>query len=280
MGVTVETSEINAIGRTAWEVAALRAAEHARPDRLFADPYAALVLDAAGIPVAPEPAKRDLVAILGGQAAVRTRFLDELLLDAATGGCRQVVLLASGMDSRAHRLPWPDGTEVFELDQEPVLRFKAEVVAAHPGPSRAAVHLVAVDLREDWPRLLRDAGFRPDRPTAWLAEGLLYALDEAAADHLLDGVSATSAPGSVIGFDHVESSAALRAALTRIGPDLAALWQTGPLDPAHWLRRHGWTPEIHELADVAARYGRPVHPAYDPASEGAAHSWLGRATRP
>ncbi|HEX5407137.1 MAG TPA: SAM-dependent methyltransferase [Pseudonocardiaceae bacterium] len=270
----MDISQINAIGRTAWEVAALRAAESERPDRLFTDPYAALFLDAAGIPMEPDPAKQDLVAILGEQAAVRTRFLDETLLAA---GCRQAVLVASGMDSRAYRLEWPAGTEVFELDQEPVLRFKQEVMVAHP--ARAVHHPVDVDLRADWPPLLRQAGFRPDEPTAWLAEGLLYALDAGAADGLLDAITGLSAPGSVLAFDHVQDSAALRAALTRISPGLAALWQSGPIDPEDWLRGHGWTPEVSELAQVANSYGRGVHPAYDPATEGAAHSWLARATR-
>ncbi|HEX5117409.1 MAG TPA: SAM-dependent methyltransferase [Pseudonocardiaceae bacterium] len=265
----MDISQINAIGRTAWEVAALRAAEHERPDRLFADPYAARCLEAAGVAAEPDEAKRDLVAILSGQVAVRTRFLDETLLG---GGCRQVVLLASGMDSRAGRLEWPAGTEIFELDQEPVLRFKQEVMGV------AIPHPVGVDLREDWSLPLRQAGFRPDLPTAWLVEGLLYALDEAAADQLLATVSGLSASGSVLGFDHVQDSAALRAALVRIGPGLAALWRSGPVDPSRWLRRFGWAPDVHELAEVAGWYGRAVHPSYDPAI-GGAHSWLGRATR-
>lgn len=262
-------TNINAIGRTAWEVAALRAAEHDRPDRLFADPYAALFLG----DVPSDEAKRDFVAIMAGQVAVRTRFLDETLLGA---GCRQVVLVASGLDSRAHRLAWPEGTEVFELDQEPVLRFKQEVMVAHA--PRAVVHAVGVDLRSDWPASLLQAGFRPDLPTAWLIEGLLYALDSAAADRLLALITGLSAAGSVLGFDHVENSAALRSALTRIGPGLAALWQSGPLEPEHWLVRYGWVPDVRELAEVARSYGRDVHPAYDPAV-GGAHSWLGRGTR-
>jgi methyltransferase (TIGR00027 family) len=275
----MDISQIDAIGRTAWEVAALRAAEDRRPDRLFADPYAALFLAAAGLSAEPDAARRDFVAIMAGQTAVRTRFLDEALLAATAGRCRQVVIVASGMDSRAYRLGWPAGTEIFELDQEPVLRFKQELMATHSTPPRAALRPVHVDLREDWPPLLRQAGFRPDRPTAWLTEGLLYALDATAADRLLDAVTGLSAPGSTLAFDHVEDSPALRAALTRISPDLAGLWQSGPADPEHWLRRHGWTPDVRELAAVAATYGRAAHPAYDPASGGAAHSWLARASR-
>ena len=56
--------------------------------------------------------------------ATRTAFFDEFFLDAADAGVRQVVILASGLDARAWRLPWPDGTVVYELDQPKVLEFK------------------------------------------------------------------------------------------------------------------------------------------------------------
>ena len=56
--------------------------------------------------------------------AVRTRFFDDFFLDAAKAGVRQAVILASGLDSRAYRLPWPAGTVVFEIDQPKVHRLQ------------------------------------------------------------------------------------------------------------------------------------------------------------
>jgi methyltransferase (TIGR00027 family) len=275
----MDHSQIDAIGRTAFEVAALRAAEHRRPDRLFADPYAEMFLGAAGIDVEPDPIKDEFVAIMDVQAAVRTRFLDDTLLARTSGERQQVVLLASGMDSRGYRLDWPPGTELFEIDQGPVLRFKQQVLHAHSVSPRAAIHPVEADLRGDWPARLRRAGYRTDQPAAWLAEGLLYALDETAADRLLGAITELSSPGSTIAFDHIQHSATLHEALTKISADLASLWQSGPKDPEEWLRRHGWEPEVHELATVARSHGRSAHPAYDPATGDAAHAWLVRATR-
>ncbi|GHJ35582.1 hypothetical protein Sm713_11910 [Streptomyces sp. TS71-3] len=53
--------------------------------------------------------------------------------------------MASGMDSRAWRLPWPAGTDVFEIDQEPVLRFKDAVVTPPPaGAGGFSLALVGV----------------------------------------------------------------------------------------------------------------------------------------
>jgi methyltransferase (TIGR00027 family) len=272
-------SEIDAIGATAFEVAALRAAETRRADRLFEDPYAEMFLRAAGRDTEPTADKSAFVAIMGVQAAVRTRFLDEALRSAVAAGCRQIVLMAAGMDSRAYRIAWPEDVALFEVDQPPVLRFKQRVLAADPATAQARVRAVEADLREDWPAALLAAGFLPGRRTAWLVEGLLYAMEEADAGRLLTAIGAVSAPGSVIGFDHVEDSDALRRSLTMISPDLAGLWRSGPADPDIWLRRHGWKPDVRELADVARGHGRQVHPAYDPAQAGAAHSWLVTATR-
>ncbi|GAB3472527.1 SAM-dependent methyltransferase [Actinophytocola sediminis] len=271
-------AKLNAIGGTALRVAALRAAETRRPDHLVADPHAERFLAAAGDSTGGSGQHGlgdEFVAVMSQQVAVRTRFLDDALLAATAAGCRQVVLVASGVDSRAHRLAWPAGVELFDLDQPAVLEFKDQVL--DPASARCTRHPVGVDLRTDWPVPLRAAGFRPERPTAWLTEGLLYALDPAAADGLLTTIGGLSAAGSIIAFDHIQTSQRLREMLRATDPALVQLWRGGPADPAEWLTRHGWTAEITELADLARHHGRTVHPAYDPAA-GGAHSWLATGT--
>jgi methyltransferase (TIGR00027 family) len=268
------------IGATSLGVALLRAQESRRSDRLFDDPYAQAFVDRAdpdrSLIRATQPGP-DLVALMAGQVAVRTRLLDDALLTAARQGTRQVVLLGCGMDSRAFRLPWPAGTTVYEADQPDVLAFKSAVLAeqgARPGCDRIEVPL---DLCRDWPAMLIDAGFVPDRPTAWLAEGFLYALSPDAADEFLDRVTGCSAPGSGIAFDHVEDSALLRAARAAISPALVDLWQGGPSgDPRAWLRRHGWIADVRDIADVAAGYDRATQRLSDWDGRG----WLGIGRRP
>ena len=39
------------------------------------------------------------------------------------------MILASGLDARAYRLPWPAGTTVFEIDQARVIEFKTATLA-------------------------------------------------------------------------------------------------------------------------------------------------------
>ncbi len=118
------------IGATALGVALLRAQESSRPDRLFDDPYARHFLQAVDPAFSPwaagaSAATARFLQVMAEQVAVRTRFLDRALLEAAERGCEQVVLLACGMDARAFRLAWPPGTKVFELDFADVLAFKA-----------------------------------------------------------------------------------------------------------------------------------------------------------
>ena len=38
----------------------------------------------------------------------------------------------------------------------------------------------------------------------------------------------------------------------------AAFWKGGLPDPHAWLASHGWQPERHDRANIAAGYGRPV----------------------
>ena len=63
--------------------------------------------------------------------AVRTKFFDDFFTDATAAGIRQVVILASGLDSRAYRLQWPSGTVVYEVDQPQVIEFKTQGARRH-----------------------------------------------------------------------------------------------------------------------------------------------------
>src|SRR5699024_6712569 len=126
---------------------------------------------------------------------------------AVAAGVRQVVILASGLDSRAYRLAWPAGTVVFEIDQPKVLSYKAATLAAHGVTPSTDRREVPMDLRQDWPAALRAAGFDPAAPTAWLAEGLLMYLPADAQDRLFEQVTALSVPGSRIAVETAASHA-------------------------------------------------------------------------
>jgi methyltransferase (TIGR00027 family) len=207
----------SSVGATATMVAAARAVA-TRADRpLIEDPYAEPLVRAVGVDLLTRLATgavnpddlndvHDGAAAAGGSAgamsrmadnmAVRTKFFDEFFLAATNAGIKQVVILASGLDSRAYRLAWPAHTVVYEVDQPQVIEFKTRTLTELGAAPSADRRVVAVDLRDDWPAALHAAGFDPSQPTAWSAEGLLGYLPPEAQDRLLDTITELSAPGS------------------------------------------------------------------------------------
>jgi methyltransferase (TIGR00027 family) len=135
--------------------------------------------------------------------ACRTRFYDNFFLDAAKSGIGQAVILASGLDARAYRLPWPAGTVVYEVDMPEVIEFKTLTLGDLGAEPTAERRTVAIDLRDDWAAALRAAGFDPKAPAAWSAEGLLVYLPDEAQDALFDNITALSAPDSRLAFEFV-----------------------------------------------------------------------------
>jgi methyltransferase (TIGR00027 family) len=240
---------MDAVGHTALVVAAVRAAESRRPDRLFEDPIAAsFVEDAAA---APRPLDVDApnrrVQALARGIVVRTRFFDDLLTRAASE-CPQVVLLGAGLDVRAYRLPWPEGVTLFELDREEVLAAKQATLDRVAAAPRCRRVVTPIDLRDDWPSALAHSGHRAEAPTMWLAEGLLAYLDGESVDLLLDRVGARSAPTSRLGLT-------VRTSSTK---PLSELWTwNAPADPRAWLAAYGWDATPRRRGDLAAQYGRP-----------------------
>ena len=273
------------VGATALGVAAARATETAQPDPLIRDPFAYLLVSAAG-PVWAELAGgqscwygddergRRIEEMSRSYQAVRTHYFDEYFSAASRTGIRQVVILASGLDSRAYRLDWPSGTTVFEIDQPKVLAYKAATLESHGVVPSATRHAVPVDLRDDWATALIDAGFEPHLPTAWLAEGLLPYLPADAQDRLFEMVTALSAPDSRVGveaFDaHTsrtdEQRAAWRERTARfrkqlgLDNDFEALIYQEPerSDASGWLTEHGWRVDEVDSHDEMARLGRRV----------------------
>lgn len=263
---------LTGVGETALGVALLRAEENRRADRLFEDPYAQAFVDAAPELFAEGPANPEELDLLGTlftcltfNGVIRTRFFDDYLLAASAAGCHQVVLLAAGLDARAFRLPWPPGVRVFELDLAAVLTFKDQVINERRAASRCERTVVPVDLRQDWPACLLQAGFEADTRSAWLIEGLLVYLAADEAARLLGAVGELACSGSQLAFD--DGNIADPSLLTRAGAipsmdQFTSLWKGGlGEDGADWLARHGWKAQTHEHETLAASYGRatPAH---------------------
>jgi methyltransferase (TIGR00027 family) len=259
--------KLSGVGETAIGAAMMRAHESARTDRLFDDPYAVAFVSAVPDAFAegPDPGDPEIAALADAfrtHIAIRTRFYDDYLRTACTHGCQQVVVLAAGLDARAFRLDWPDDVRLFELDLPEVLSFKDTVLAELHATPRCTRITVSIDLREEWPIALTDAGFDANLPSAWTAEGLLAYLSDDEAVRLLTYVSELSSPNSHLALEtsRIADDATLSHARELPALDqIATMWRGGlQQGAADWLEQHGWQVERRYRASLSASYGRPA----------------------
>ncbi len=282
----------SSVGTTATMVAAARAMATRDERRLIHDPFAEPLVRAVGIPffvdmldgrmetsAFGDGGPERVQAMIAGMA-MRTRFFDEYFTASADAGIRQAVILASGLDSRAYRLPWPEGTVVYEIDQPAVIEFKSAALADLGAQPTAARRTVGIDLRGDWPAALRAAGFDPSAPTAWLAEGLLIYLPPEAQDRLLDTITTLSAPGSAVATESVPGIVDFDAGRARemaanlrergLDLDMPGLIYTGPRNNViDYLSAQGWQVTGMPGDDLLRRAGLEPQDrdGYDPLGE-------------
>jgi methyltransferase (TIGR00027 family) len=271
----------NSVGATATGVAVGRALASRGPDALITDPFAEPLVRAVGVNFFTRIASGELdpthvddngdfgMQRMGAMMGVRTRFFDEFFLGAANAGIRQAVILASGLDARAYRLPWPAGTTVFEIDQARVIEFKTTTLADLGASPTADRRAVPVDLRHDWPTALRAAGLDPSKPTAWSAEGLLPFLPPDAQDRLLDNITALSPAGSQLATENVQGAGdAVQTMADRMREvtdqwrehgfdiEMTDLWYAGDRnDVVDYLDGRGWATSATGVSELAAAYG-------------------------
>jgi methyltransferase (TIGR00027 family) len=276
----------SSVGLTATGVAVGRALASRADKPLINDPFAEPLVRAVGVDFFTrlasgelDPAVVDEGSAFGMQQmrdmmAARTRFFDEFFIEATNNGIRQAVILASGLDARAYRLPWPAGTTVYEIDQPEVIAFKTATMADLSAAPTAELRTVAIDLRHDWPAALREAGLDTTRPTAWSAEGLLPFLPPEAQDRLLDNITTLSSPGSRLAsenmpnFDQAATTMQDQMQATTeiwrkhgLDVDMTDLWYGGERnDVVGYLNAHGWTSTATTMAELWTATKLPMPP--------------------
>ncbi|KAK9826652.1 hypothetical protein WJX74_007947 [Apatococcus lobatus] len=295
----------NAVSYSAQMVAAYRALESEQEDALFQD----LLAESLAGPAAMEDARLQTPEWIKGEGsaggqkrrrvqysrmAVRTKFIDDCIAQSLTSqeGLKQVVLLGAGMDSRAWRMPMPEGVSWFEVDMADVLLAKQKAlsllgaeISAPAGLDAcgqlAPAHASALGqqfsrypLRPDkwisfeanlegdtWQKELKAHGFRPEIPTVWVAEGLLMYLTPEAVDKLLAGTSDLSCPGSTLVTMAFNEETLGRDDLTvgdyartQAWDILKSSFKAGfPDKPTQWLEHRGW--RAHQVLT----YGEIAH---------------------
>lgn len=101
-------TSLYSLANTAKWAVAQRAQESDCADRLFCDPLARAMAGPEGMQMLrlseqANPQRENTAAYL----AVRTRFFDDMIVNATNMDVRQIVIVAAGMDTRAFRLNLP-----------------------------------------------------------------------------------------------------------------------------------------------------------------------------
>lgn len=214
---------------------------------------------------------------------IRTRFVDDQLLRIVDEeALTQVVVVAAGMDTRAFRLDWPAGVTLYEVDRPELLEIKEQRLSGVGAEPRCGRVTVGVDLVSSWIEQLSKVGFRADRPTVWLVEGLLVYLEEEAVHGLLERISHVSAPGSWLLTDLLGSSFLNHPRMREWLRELAengTPWLFGTDDPERLLARHGWRASVWQYGEEGASFGRWPYPVA-PRNVDVPHSYLVAARHP
>jgi methyltransferase (TIGR00027 family) len=200
----------------------------------FSDPFAARLLSPGwsrayrAISRRARRARPDVRARAVSQLDIvplRVAAIDRALEAAVSSGCRQVVLLGAGLDTRAFRMSALAGARVFEVDHPATQAYKRRR-AAELQPLAGSLTFVAVDF-EHSPLAARlgETAFRTDVPTAWVWEGVVMYLTEEAVRRTLDDIARLSMSGSELFVHYHEPYAARSDRENRIRRALLWFWR-------------------------------------------------------
>jgi methyltransferase (TIGR00027 family) len=174
-----EAHEISHVSDTALMTAACRALETERADGLIRDPFAARLAGDRGMAILRAI---DRMEIMCFGIAMRSRYLDQLVLDTVVGeGISTVLSVGAGLDTRPWRLKLPAALRWIEVDFPAMLDYKDSVMEGTGAKCRR--ERLAADVNEASGResLFAMAG---DGPALMITEGLLMYLPAASIDAL------------------------------------------------------------------------------------------------
>jgi methyltransferase (TIGR00027 family) len=199
--------------RTALRVALRRAAHQlydAQP-LVFDDPIAVPILGQEYLPELHKTAtklEKPFSVSLRAFLVARSRYAEDSLAHAVANGVTQYILLGAGLDTFAHRNPYPH-LRVFEVDHPATQQWKRALLETGGLPSPANLTYVPVDFeRQSLSDRLHSSGFNSLDATlfAWL--GVVPYLTLEAFRSTIHFIAAQP-PGTGVVFDYSQPRSAL-----------------------------------------------------------------------
>jgi methyltransferase (TIGR00027 family) len=232
----------------------MRAAESARPDALFDDPFAERLAGDLG---------RDMIAGIRGKwgntswpMVTRTVLIDQLVRRSITAGADRILNLAAGFDTRPYRMTLPAQLEWVEADLPALIEEKTKALAGET--PRCRLQSVAVDLASPAERgAFLDRALAGARHALVLTEGLLIYLEPDTVRSLGRDLRARS---EVSWWVHdLASPAILRMMRESFAPQLgdSAAFRFAPAEGVRFFKELGWRPvDIVSMVREARRLRR------------------------
>jgi methyltransferase (TIGR00027 family) len=155
------------VGQTSLLIAAWRAQEAEEIDPLFVDAIANIFVNAETRALSDKMMRAS--ASTRYLINYRTKYFDERLSKVLSQGVAQVVILGSGLDSRAIRLG-DNRVRFFEVDQPEVLAFKQQQLTQYGYDCNSRM-IGGNYIQDDVIALLVNHGFDPGQETYFIWEG-------------------------------------------------------------------------------------------------------------
>ncbi len=268
MQAAIDPDTVTSVTGTAFVVAEFRVEENYAVHPLYRDDVVGLFLSAASRRAAAQaaagfPLVKELVKI-------RTRYFDDMLERQIADGCRQVVVLGAGLDTRAVRKA-AAGVRFFEIDDAATMSLKRYVLDQH----RLSANVAFIDgnyVTDGMLSLLVAHGFDIDEPTFVIWEGNTMYLDAAADRAILNQLRASLSHVRV-SFDYFLPAIIERTtgdpALTRMADNFTAMnapWVTAFADVRELAAEVGFAVLDDVTTGALSRAYRPLSapPAFGP----------------
>jgi methyltransferase (TIGR00027 family) len=191
----------------------------------------------------------------GWPLVVRTKLIDDLILESVTEGCDCVINLAAGLDTRPYRMMLPASLTWIEVDHAHVIAEKEQVLAAE----RPVCNLLrrAADLSDPTARasVLDEATCGSQRSLV-ISEGLVIYLEEDVVRAL--STDLLSRPAIRWWLLDLASPELRQMVMKTMGEQLAsAPLKFAPPNGVAWFEALGWTvQDVGSFFRAAVKYRR------------------------
>lgn len=180
-------SEIRNVSDTAYWVAFYRFIESERKDAIFRDPYAKLLIGEHGKKVSSS-IKRRFAKYSYWSVIIRTPIIDDYILKYTDQGCKTVINLGAGLDTRPYRLALSPEIQWIEVDFPEIIALKNKKIQDQE--PKCKVERIGLDLSDhaERERLFNELNHRVG-PAIILTEGVIPYLTEDAVVSLANDLT-------------------------------------------------------------------------------------------